>query len=80
MASDKFEYALRYGNHPIDEEVADTLFVATDAAPGSKEKIEILAKRRALGQPLFHPNDRADFKGCGLLAGRSGEEVYEAFN
>ena len=65
--SDKYDYVLRFGNHPVDWEVAETLFQATDAIPGSPEKIEILKKRAALRQPLFHPNDRVDFLGIGLI-------------
>lgn len=80
MATDTFEYILRYGNHSMDSEVASTLFVSTDAVPGSPEKIEILRKRCALRQPLFHPNDRTDFNGCGLLVARNGEELDETPN
>ena len=65
--SDKYDYVLRFGNHPVDWEVAETLFQATDAIPGSPEKVEILKKRAALRQPLFHPNDRVDFLGIGLI-------------
>ena len=65
--SDKYDYVLRFGNHPVDWEVAETLFQATDAIPGSLEKVEILKKRAALRQPLFHPNDRVDFLGIGLI-------------
>lgn len=67
MASNRFEYALRFGDHTIDKEVAKTLFRATDAEPGSPEKIEVLAKRCALGQPLWHENDRIDYHGVGLI-------------
>jgi len=67
MIGDKYDYVLRFGNHPVDWEVAETLFQATDAIPGSPEKVEILKKRAALRQPLFHPNDRVDFLGIGLI-------------
>ena len=33
---------------------------ATDAFPGSDEKIEVLRMRNAAGVPLWHPNDRDD--------------------
>ncbi len=33
-------------------------FCATDAEPGSREKLAILAHRIQLGLPLWHPNDR----------------------
>jgi len=67
MPSDKFEYILRYGPHEMDLDVADTMFKATDAEPGSPEKVEILRRRCSLGQPLFHENDRVDYHGVGLL-------------
>lgn len=67
MIGDKYDYVLRFGNHPIGWEVAETLFQATDAIPGSPEKVEILKKRAALRQPLFHPNDRVDFNGIGII-------------
>jgi hypothetical protein len=38
-------------------------FGPTDAPPGSAEKVELLRRRRELGMPLWHPNDRADFGG-----------------
>jgi len=52
------EYALRYGVHDLEADVAETMFEPTDAMPGSPEKIEVLAKRLALGQPLFHSKDK----------------------
>lgn len=52
------EYALRYGAHEIEEEVSEAMFEPTNFMPGSPEKIEIMVARLALGQPLFHPNDR----------------------
>jgi|694.fasta_scaffold132445_4 hypothetical protein len=57
-ATTKSEYVLRYGVHEIDEDVANAMFVATNADPGSNEKIEIMAKRFELGQPIFHPDDK----------------------
>lgn len=67
MASNRVDYILRYGNHPPDEEFAKVFFQATDAEPGSREKVEVLARRRAFGQPLWHENDRTDYNGFGLL-------------
>lgn len=71
--SDKYDYILRFGNHPLDWGVAETLFQATDAVPGSREKVEILKKRVALRLPLFHPNDRVDFNGMGIAHALSTE-------
>lgn len=64
MATDKFEYILRYGNHKYNPEDMN-MFVATDAVPGSQEKVAILERRAAAGHPLWHPNDRVDFHGYG---------------
>ncbi len=36
-------------------------FMATEALPGSREKLEILARRIRDGLPLWHPNDRHTF-------------------
>ena len=52
------EYALRYGVHEIEDEVAEAMFEPTSFMPGSPEKMEVMAARLALGQPLFHPKDR----------------------
>ncbi len=37
--------------------------IATAAAPGSLEKLEILRDRVANGEELWHPSDRVDFHG-----------------
>lgn len=38
-------------------------FRPTDAPAGSREKLEVLARRIASGQPLWHPDDRHDYGG-----------------
>lgn len=38
-------------------------FDATDAPAGSRAKIDILAERVMLGQPLWHSHDRSDYSG-----------------
>jgi hypothetical protein len=35
-------------------------FASTDAMPGTKEKLDVLADRVRKGQPLWHPWDRDD--------------------
>ena len=35
--------------------------LATDAIPGSQEKIEVMARRVRMGYSIFSPNDRCDF-------------------
>jgi len=37
-------------------------FESTDAMPGTKEKLEVLAGRVAHGLPLWHPDDRDDME------------------
>jgi hypothetical protein len=60
-----FKEILKYGHdEDFDPEAeADPTFLPTDAPAGSEEKIEILKRRIALGQPLFHSNDRVDYAG-----------------
>ena len=41
----------------------ETLFDATDAPPGSREKVDILRQRMESGFPLWHSLDRVDFAG-----------------
>ena len=36
-------------------------FVATQALPGTIEKLSVLARRLQLGLPLWHPDDRKTF-------------------
>lgn len=38
-------------------------FAPTDAPAGSEDKLAILARRIEQGQPLWHPEDRADYSG-----------------
>lgn len=39
-----------------------TQYEATEALPGSTEKLDVLAARLAKGMPLWHPADRLVFK------------------
>lgn len=51
--------AMHDGDYPF--EAGDRLrdqFRATDAEPGSREKLAILAHRIQSGLPLWHPDDR----------------------
>jgi hypothetical protein len=38
------------------------LFDGTDAMPGTKEKLSVLAERVEEGLPLWHPEDRDDIE------------------
>jgi hypothetical protein len=41
-------------------EVGFSQFSATDAMPGTREKLEALARRLELGLPLWHRDDRSE--------------------
>jgi len=43
---------------PVED---DREFVATEALPGTEEKLNILAERIRQGLPLWHPLDRRSF-------------------
>ncbi|MGE0607468.1 MAG: hypothetical protein AB7O62_10265 [Pirellulales bacterium] len=58
-----FEAILEFGH---DEDFApseDGNFRATEAPAGSPEKLDELARRIAMGLPLWHPEDRSDYSG-----------------
>jgi hypothetical protein len=58
-----FETILKYGHDEDFAPFAGRDFTPTDAPAGSKEKIEILARRIEMGMPLWHPEDRHDYSG-----------------
>lgn len=43
-------------------EVESQAFPSTEAMPGTKEKLEVLADRVQSGLPLWHPLDRDDME------------------
>jgi hypothetical protein len=45
---------------PPDETLQEH-FRATHAMPGTPDKLDVLAERVRLGQPLWHPADRQDY-------------------
>lgn len=47
----------------MDRGAMPNWYKATDAPPGSVEKIEVLRYRAAHGLPLWHPNDKVDLEG-----------------
>jgi hypothetical protein len=49
-------------------------FTPTDAPGGSNAKVEVIAKRYALGLPLYHPEDSPE---C-LTVEEKIQEVYQA--
>jgi len=42
--------------------MASMLYPATDAMPGTQEKLQVLAARIREGLPLWHPRDREDME------------------
>jgi hypothetical protein len=64
FAENQDDAELIYGEASDGEDT--NFFLPTTAAPGSQEKVAILIARQAAGQPLWHPHDRVNFKGCGL--------------
>ncbi len=55
--------AIRAGDWCFEpQEVDPTMFEATKAIPGTKEKLEVLAKRLQSGLPLWHQADRCDYE------------------
>jgi len=45
------------------EDYQSTEYEATQAMPGTAEKLEVLSRRVRKGLPLWHPNDRITFDG-----------------
>ena len=43
-------------------EVESNQYDATDAMPGTKAKLSVLAERAQSGLPLWHPSDRDDME------------------
>ncbi len=55
--------AIREGTWDFEPpEVASDEFAATDAMPGTPEKLEVLAERVRIGHPLWHPLDRDEIE------------------
>ncbi len=58
-----FEAILKYGHDEDFVPRDDEKFHSTDAPAGSEDKINALRDRVALGQPLWHMEDRKDYSG-----------------
>jgi hypothetical protein len=58
-----FETILKYGHDEDFAPVETDEFAPTDAPAGSRDKLEILARRIEQGLPLWHPEDRPDYSG-----------------
>ena len=53
-------------------------FHPTDALPGTAEKVAVLAARVLLGQPLWHKDDRNNFRGVGLTMPKPKKDFHAA--
>ena len=58
-----FEAILEFGHDEDFAPVETEDFLPTEAPAGSAEKLEVLAHRVKMGQPLWHPDDRFDYSG-----------------
>ena len=58
-----FEAILESGHDEDFVPVETEEFGATDAAAGSRAKIDVLAERVLSGMPLWHSDDRCDYSG-----------------
>jgi hypothetical protein len=63
VAKNIYEAVLMWGPDVDFTPDAQTWYEATDAAPGSDEKIAVIKRRAELGLPLWHDQDRTDFNG-----------------
>ena len=58
-----FEAILECGHDEDFTPRATDDFNATDAPAGSRKKLDVMADRVKRGEPLWHPDDRADYSG-----------------
>ena len=58
-----FEAILKYGHDEDFAPRAGEEFDGTQCPAGSRDKLDVMAERVRLGQPLWHPEDRADYSG-----------------
>lgn len=61
-----------------DEDFVPQVGNATDAAPGSAEKIAVMRSRVDRGETLFHPDDRSDCDGLYADAVRVSYRIQHA--
>ena len=58
-----FEAISEFGHDEDFSPLETDIFDSTGAPAGSREKLEILARRVQMGQPLWHREDRPDYSG-----------------
>ena len=55
--------AIKRGDWEYEPRRMDTTqYEATDATPGSREKLAVLSERLERGLPLWHPRDRISYE------------------
>ena len=74
-ATNVFEAIQRDGDDTNFVPAACDSFGPTDAPAGSKEKIDVLRRRLEMGLPLWHSEDRNDYRGL-IAAIRPRLEAY----
>jgi len=63
-----FEIIELYGHDENFEPHTTPEFVSTNAAAGSRQKLDILAERIQRGMPLWHPEDSTESSEAALVA------------
>jgi hypothetical protein len=59
--------AIREGDWFFEPKELDSdQFQSTDAIPGTREKLDVLAERASAGLPLWNDGDRPDYDEAGL--------------
>ncbi len=58
-----FEAIQEFGHDENFAPRMDDEFAPTDAAAGSTDKLDVMARRVQQGLPLWHPEDRPDYSG-----------------
>jgi hypothetical protein len=63
--------AIKMGHWDFEPaEVPASQYDSTDAMPGTREKLEVLAQRLRNGFPLWHPKDRDDAEAPAVIGTR----------
>jgi len=58
-----FEAILECGHDEDFVPMTTDEFTPTQAPAGSRQKLDVMAERVRRGEPLWHPDDRADYSG-----------------
>lgn len=58
-----FEAIVKYGHDEDFSPSEGYEFERTECPAGSRAKLDVMAERVRRGEPLWHPDDRADYSG-----------------